>query len=212
MLWPSRDTAAVPALVRHGFAPLVVTAALTASLTVSRLRGRFDGPPPAVHIRRATAGDLHTVARFQAEIIRYDSQFGEITHRPSTVDAAERDAAKQLAAEKPWIWLAERDGEPVGLLAVAPPADAEWIAGHTSAGPVGYLSSLYVTPKSRGRGVGRALADTGHRALREAGAEVVLLHHALPNPRSTPFWYATGYRPLWTAWYRRPVFRKTPAA
>ncbi|QYC38764.1 hypothetical protein Nocox_05685 [Nonomuraea coxensis DSM 45129] len=30
----------------------------------------------------------------------------------------------------------------------------------------------------------------------------MLLHHALPNPLSTPFWSRRGYRPLYTQWVR----------
>jgi hypothetical protein len=41
----------------------------------------------------------------------------------------------------------------------------------------------------------------------EAGADVALVQHALANPLSTPFWYAQGYRPLWTYWQRRPAVR-----
>jgi hypothetical protein len=34
---------------------------------------------------------------------------------------------------------------------------------------------------------------------------VTLLHYAVPNPLSVPFWSARGYRPLWTVWEARPA-------
>jgi GNAT superfamily N-acetyltransferase len=75
----------------------------------------------------------------------------------------------------------------------------------TGPAPVGYIGSLFVRDEERGGGVGRALVAEAHRALAAAGMAVTLLHHSLPNPRSTPFWYAQGYRPLWTMWQRKPA-------
>jgi len=33
----------------------------------------------------------------------------------------------------------------------------------------------------------------------------LLLHYALMNPLSAPFWNRMGYRPLWTGWEVRPA-------
>jgi GNAT superfamily N-acetyltransferase len=64
---------------------------------------------------------------------------------------------------------------------------------------------MYVDPAVRGGGIGAALHAAADAALVSAGAEITLLHHAVPNPLSTPFWYGQGYRPLWTSWLRRPA-------
>ena len=34
---------------------------------------------------------------------------------------------------------------------------------------------------------------------------MTLLHYALVNPRSGPFWARTRYRPLWVNWQARPA-------
>jgi GNAT superfamily N-acetyltransferase len=93
------------------------------------------------------------------------------------------------------------------MVRVQPPEQAGWIQPACTAARVGYLSSLAVAEAARSSGVGTALAGHAHQVFDEAGAEVVLLHHALANPRSTPFWYTQGYRPLWTYWQRRPAVR-----
>jgi methyl-accepting chemotaxis protein len=62
-----------------------------------------------------------------------------------------------------------------------------------------------VATGERGGGIGTRLAALVHREIEAAGVVATLLHHALPNPLSTPFWSMQGYRPLWTAWEARPA-------
>ncbi|PRX43895.1 acetyltransferase (GNAT) family protein [Prauserella shujinwangii] len=199
---PSRDTAGTEELIRRGFAPGRVIAVRPAD----RLGG---GPPavPGVRIRRAEWRDRPTAVRLLLELLRYDAQFGLVTPR----DAAERVVTEQvdreLAQREPQLWIAELYGEPLGIAQLQLPPASDWVRGQVSAGRVGYLTSLNVAEQARSTGVGTALAEHAHQVFDEAGAEVVLLHHALASPRSTPFWYAQGYRPLWTYWYRRPAVR-----
>ena len=103
------------------------------------------------------------------------------------------------------VWLAFADGRPVGMCAVSLPEHDSGAQALSSAPAVGYLGSMYVDPAARSTGVGSALHAVADGALAASGAVVTLLHHAVPNPRSTPFWYRHGYRPLWTHWQRRPA-------
>lgn len=50
-----------------------------------------------------------------------------------------------------------------------------------------------------------AAASAGDAATDGAAVATTLLHHALPSPYSMPFWARQGYRPLWTAYQRRPA-------
>jgi hypothetical protein len=53
--------------------------------------------------------------------------------------------------------------------------------------------------------VGAELAAHYHREADAAGIGVTLLHYALLNPLSAPFWSRQGYRPLWTVWEASPA-------
>ncbi|WP_020668469.1 GNAT family N-acetyltransferase [Amycolatopsis nigrescens] len=200
---PSRDSAGSAELLRHGFAPVRVTAVRPAD------RLAAAGPPatPGVTIRPAAHEDLGTAVRLQLELQRYDAQFGLITLRPGAEETIAAELTELLARAEPSLWIAELYGQPLGMLQVQLPAETTWIRDSVRAERVGYLSALHVAEAARSSGVGTALAAHAHQVFDEAGAEVVLLHHALANPRSTPFWYAQGYRPLWTYWYRRPAAR-----
>lgn len=200
---PSRDSAGSAELLRHGFAPVRVLAVRPADrLTAS-------GPPaePGVRIRAAEPADLATAVELYTELQRYDAQFGLVTLRENARELLIEDLAAQLGRAEPSVWIAELYGRPLGLLQLQFPPETSWVARYVAAERVGYLSSLHVAEAARSSGVGTALAAHAHQLFDEVEVDAVLLHHALANPRSTPFWYGQGYRPLWTYWYRRPAVR-----
>jgi GNAT superfamily N-acetyltransferase len=208
--WPSRDVTGAATLLRHGFAPMAVIAARTTKrATPAGSDGTGEpasGPARAgLSIRRATPADAADVARLGIETVRYDSYFGGVNERSWTATALQHEADRFLAADEPWIWLAERDGTGIGMLFAEPPGAAGWIAPLVSRAPVAYLLLLGVLPGERGGGVGAALTARFHSELDTAGVAVTLLHYAQTNPLSAPFWGRQGYRPLWTVWETRPA-------
>ena len=199
--WPSRDVAGVRALLAHGLTPLGVIAARSAS----RRPAVVAGCPPGVRIRRATQADLGAVARMAMEVVRFDANFGGVIERPGAAEALRAELAGLIGEHDHWTWLAERDGDPVGLLIAERPEVASWIAPRTCESPAAYLLALFVVPAERGAGVGAALTWQLHRSAALAGVSVILLQYEQVNPLAVPFWGAQGYRPLWTTWEARPA-------
>ena len=204
--WPSRDADGIAALLRHGLAPLEVLAARTIPRGAGRSSGTVrDNPDLDLRIRRAEPRDMPAVARLGLEVIRWDALFGKVTERPGTLAALEEEAAGLLDGPAPWTWLAERDGEAVGLLAAQRPEAAGWVAPFVRQAPAAYLMLGFVEPGERGGGAGGALAERFHREADAAGVNVILLHYEQLNPLSAPFWNRHGYRPLWTTWAASPA-------
>ena len=217
--WPSRDVAGAAPLLRHGFVPAAVVAARLTPGTVAEAGAPQPAPeagapapvapvpaaPPGLGIRRAGPGDLDAVVDLGMEVIRYDANFGGVTERPWTRSALTQDAARLLADAQPWVWLAERDGQPVGLVAAHAPEHAAWIAPMAGPSPVAYLYLGGVRAAHRAAGVGAALAARLAAETERHSVPVTLLHYAPVNPLSVPFWSQQGYRPLWTAWEARPA-------
>lgn len=199
--WPARDIDGPGPLLRHGLAPRAVIAARAAG----RRAATAVPVEPGVRIRQAGPADLDEVVRLGLETIRYDAHFGTVIERPETPAALRREAGAVLAAPDPWVWLAERDGTPIGLLYAERPEFAGWIAPMVRAAPVAYLELMDVLPGDRGRGVAAALVSQLHRAADDSGVAVTLLHYEQVNPLSGPFWNQQGYRPLWTSWEARPA-------
>jgi len=199
--WPSRDLAGVRALLRHSLQPLTVIAARPAGRAMPGAAAR----PGGLRVRLAGPADVAAVTALSLEVIRFDQHFGSVLMRPHT-EHAERQAVEQtLAQPETWTWLAERDGQTVGLLVAQPPGQTGWIAPSVRQRPVAYLATMSVRPEERGSGVGTALVARLHRDLDAARVPVTLLHHAQLNPLSAPFWSRMGYRPLWVTWEIRPA-------
>jgi GNAT superfamily N-acetyltransferase len=194
--WPSRDVGGVKALLAHGLAPFAVIAArATAS---ARSAGSMANP--GVQIRRAGPSDIDEVVRLGLQVIRFDALVSGVNERPGTADALRGEVAAFLADAQPWVWLAEDDGDAIGVLIAERPEAADWIAPLVGPAPVAYLQLMGVSSGLRGRGVGAAMAAHLHREVEAAGVAVTVLHYAQVNPLSAPFWSQQGYRPLWTVW------------
>jgi GNAT superfamily N-acetyltransferase len=211
--WPSRDIDGVKALVRRGFAPLAVVAARTAGRhpggpagrTAPDESGRDRLARAGIRLRRAGPADIDAVVRLGLEVIRYDAHFGNGSERPDTVGALRHEADEMLAGPEPWMWLAERDSQAIGLLAAQRPELADWIAPLVRQAPVAYLMLMFVAPGERASGIGAELVAQLHADVAAAGVPVTLLHYEQVNPLSAPFWSQQGYRPLWLAWEARPA-------
>jgi GNAT superfamily N-acetyltransferase len=203
---PSRDLDLPVVLSRRGFA----------ATTVIAVRRRGSSPSSGmpddgtVRVRAAVDDDLDVLVEMAVALNAFDAAFGGVTARPSASQLLGEALEGALRRDEPWTWVAEDgDGAVLGFIEVQPPAAASWIAPLTVVPEdrVAYLGMMYVRPDRRGLGIGPRLVAAAHEAVDAAGVEVTLLHHALPNPVSTPFWARQGYRPLWTAWQRRPAWR-----
>jgi len=220
--WPARDVSGVNALLRHGMQPLTVIAVrprgpgpvAPGPVTPGPVTPEPGAPEPGrpvttwdegLVIREAGPADLDAVTEFEMGVIRYDALFGSAIIRPATEALVRAETQAALAARPAWAWLAERDGQPAGLVNVQPPGQSRWIAGMTRAGVTAYLQTMFVRPGERGRGVGTALVRHLHAVLDARGVDTTLLHYAQLNPLSAPFWSRMGYRPLWTGWEVRPA-------
>jgi GNAT superfamily N-acetyltransferase len=199
--WPSRDVTGVNALLRHGLQALTVIAIRSGPMAGS---ADLAGPAGLV-IREAGPADLDVVTEFEMGVIRYDARFGAAIVRPATEALVRAETQAALAARPVWAWLAERDGQPVGLVHVQSPGQSGWIAGMARPDVTAYLQTMFVRAGERGTGVGAALVRHAHAVLDARGVQTVLLHYAQMNPLSVPFWNRMGYRPLWTGWEVRPA-------
>jgi GNAT superfamily N-acetyltransferase len=161
--------------------------------------------PAGARIRPAAPADLAAVVALYMEQIRYGAEMSGITERPTTTGLIRDRYAALLATDPSWVWVAERDGELVGLASVAVGERAAWIAPLVAASPIAYVDCIAVAAAHRGGGVAAALVRHLHAAVDQAGVAVTVLHYAALNPLSAPFWHRGGYRPLSTRWQLTPA-------
>jgi GNAT superfamily N-acetyltransferase len=195
----SRDVALIAPLVRAGFAPKAV-------LAVHRLpRPELRSAPQAAHgtsVRPAVSEDLDAIVAANVAVQAFDAYIGSLPDRPDAEQVIRPHVEQALRDRPGWSWVAEQDGAVVGVCQMEPPHEAGWVGVEVASPSTAYLAEMYVDPSARGAGVGQLLVAAAHMRATAAGAQMVALHHAAPNPLSAPFWARAGYRPLVTTWAR----------
>ena len=146
-------------------------------------------------------GDTLTIRRFTSEewelyrdlrlraLLEAPDAFGSTwAHESGRTDTewrARLSAASSSRRDLPLV--AELRGEPAGLA---------WARMEGAAPTVAHLYQMWVTPKHRGRGVGRALLGAAVEWARAAGAQVIVLDVTVGNGPAGHLYERAGFIPL----------------
>jgi|HubBroStandDraft_1064217.scaffolds.fasta_scaffold175325_2 GNAT superfamily N-acetyltransferase len=138
-------------------------------------------------VRRAGPGDARAMA-----VMRYAFRTELAAPVESEQEFVERATAwltRRLELGSWTAWLALEQEQPVGLVLVHllekvpnPVVEPE---------SIGYVSSLYVRPQCRDRGIGDVLLRTAVDFCRDHDLDTVVLW---PSPRSVPLYQRHGFR------------------
>jgi GNAT superfamily N-acetyltransferase len=140
-----------------------------------------------IAVRLAVPGDAGALAELR---YAFRSEMAVPTE-PETqfLERATRWLANRLEAGVWTAWIACAPGEPIGLVLAHlvekvpnPVREAE---------NLGYVSSLYVRPRWRGRGIGGRLLATALEFCRRSGVDTVVLW---PSQRGIPLYQRHGFR------------------
>jgi ribosomal protein S18 acetylase RimI-like enzyme len=147
-------------------------------------------PEYPVTVRAATPDDLDTVVELRVALVsehRDNPLYARL--RPDAAVQARRHFAVQLRSPDEVILLAEHDGRAVGILRCVQ------VAGIPLVFPVvhGYISSVYVVPEARRRGVLRALFAAALGWCRARGLTEIRLHNAVENSAANAAWESLGF-------------------
>jgi ribosomal protein S18 acetylase RimI-like enzyme len=143
-----------------------------------------------VLVREAGPLDLDDVVALRLALLRDEvaTPGGRLLH-PDAERRARIIYAKQLRSPREVTLLADDDGAVVGVLRVvaAPPSPLHAEFRHA------YLSSAFVMPKARRRGVLRALVAHAMAWCEAHGVAEVRLHSAVGNAAAARAWQALGF-------------------
>lgn len=146
-----------------------------------------------VAIRRAKPGDMATVGKLGALLVRTHHDFD-----PKRFIAATSETARgygsflgtQLENPHVIVLVAERDGQVIGYTY----AGVEGRDYMSLRGPAGVLYDIVVDPAHRGKGVGRMLLDATLDALKSAGSPRAVLSTAERNEAAQRLFDRAGFR------------------
>jgi GNAT superfamily N-acetyltransferase len=146
-------------------------------------------------IRRAADADLPAIARLRSAWTR--EQRGAVDD-PGFDDRLAQWFARESGRRL--TWLAEDDGEPVGMMSMA--VFERMPQPGRDPGRWGYLGNAFVLEACRNRGVGGRLLDALLAYADEHGFARVVLS---PSARSVPFYERAGFRPADSLLLRTPA-------
>ncbi len=148
-------------------------------------------PQDAVTIRVGpTAGDLGAVLLMHGQLYRVehglDEEFDAHVARGLAEFATAIAQARQEPAGPPagWLWVAERDGQPVGTIALTHEGDG-----------VGQVRWFLVAPAARGMGLGRRLLSALLDRARADGFRQLRLWTIAQLTTAARLYTEAGFRP-----------------
>lgn len=147
--------------------------------------GGVPGARRDFSIRQATAEDASAIAALSTEAYVTEGEGGR------TEPYAEADFFD--LAERGDVFVAERDGELVGVVALLPPGTSGRAVARAEEAE---LARLAVAPMARGAGIGRALVERCERLAREAGWGAIALWSRRYQDAAHGLYRARGYRPV----------------
>ena len=144
----------------------------------------------AVHVRNADADDLDTVVALRLALLReYEGHavYGQL--HPRAGARAPQLCEQQIASARDAFFLAECDGTVVGLLRCTESHASPLLLPERFA----YVSSAYVLPAWRRRGVLRALLARAERWCAARGLTEMRLHN-VPGGGAAAAWTALEFQ------------------
>ena len=151
------------------------------------------GPPfpsGSLVIREAGPRDLPAIVSLRLALLRehaHNTIYSRL--RPDADARAEKLFAAQLRSPNEVIFLADMGGETVGVLRCIQSIGSPLLDPAQYA----YVSSVYVVPRARERGVLRALLAAADRWCADRGLDEMRLHNAADNPLANAAWEALGF-------------------
>jgi len=160
----------------------------------SRREAPRRAPAPAgadaVRVRPAALPDLDTVVALRIALLREHGDNPVYSRlRPDAATRARPLFAAQLESRQETTFLAESRGAVVGILRCVEAQGSPLLYPSNYA----YVSSVYVVPPERRRGVLRALMGAAVHWCGERGLTEIRLHNAPENHLSSGAWDALGF-------------------
>jgi len=153
------------------------------------VRSQVD-KPLAIKVREAVPRDLETVIALRLALLREHPEhpvYGRL--RTDVRDRARELFSAQLRSPMEAIFLAETSGEVPGVLRCVESVGSPLLEPARYA----YVSSVYVQPALRRRGVLRALLRAAERWSRARGLDQMRLHNVAGSAAAEGAWSSLGF-------------------
>lgn len=149
-----------------------------------------DAPAVEIGVRDATVRDLAAVMELRLALLREHPEHPIYGRLRADVTARAREIfSAQLRSQTETIFLAELDGQVVGILRCVESMGSPLLDPARYA----YVSSVYVRPEARRLGVLRTLMRSAERWSHARGLDQMRLHNVAGSPSAEGAWSALGF-------------------
>ena len=170
-------------------APLRVTTPRQPNDSVER-RAPLPAGQLRMHVRQATIRDLDNIVALRLALVREHASNPVYKRIRDDADLRARELySAQLKSDHEAIFVAERGLSVIGVIRVVESAGSVLLDPPR----YGYVSSVYVQPECRRRGVLKAMLEKAERWCLRRGIDEMRLHSASDNPTSNATWDALGF-------------------
>ena len=140
-------------------------------------------------LRLASENDLPRVAVLWAALDRFHREIG--LGFPESDDPAQAwvDSFSRTLGRFSFLWLAEREGQPVAFVLARLKRAPSYLGGAM----VGEISDLYVSEDARGAGLAARLVELAEAQLRKNGVHSIEVQILAQNDGGRAFWHKQGY-------------------
>jgi GNAT superfamily N-acetyltransferase len=153
-----------------------------------------------IHVRAATVRDLDAVMELRLALLREHPEHPIYGRLRFDVSKRARDLfATQLRSATESIFLAEHESVAAGILRCVESIGSPLLDPARYA----YVSSVYVRPERRRRGVLRAMLRAADNWARERGLEQMRLHNVAGSESAEGAWAALGFEVVEQVRFRR---------
>lgn len=143
-----------------------------------------------LRVREATPRDLEAVVSLRLALLREHPEHPVYGRLRKDVNVRARELfAAQLRSPNEVIFLAERDGDAVGVLRCVESVGSPLMEPARYA----YVSSVYVRPEARRHGVLREMLAAAERWARARGLAQMRLHNVAGSEVAEGAWSALGF-------------------
>jgi aminoglycoside 6'-N-acetyltransferase I len=143
-----------------------------------------------IRVRQAVPRDLDAVIGLRMALLREHPDHPVYGRLRGDVDRRARELfSNQLRSSMESIFLAEWNGEVTGILRCAESTGSPLLDPERYA----YVSSVYVRPECRRRGMLRALMRAAEQWARARGLEQMRLHNVAGSADAEGAWHALGF-------------------
>ena len=158
--------------------------------TEPRAAGVIGSGTSRIHVRPATVHDLDAVMELRLALLREHAEHPVYGRLRTDVSQRARELfATQLRSTSESIFLAECEGIVAGILRIVDSIGSPLLDPARYA----YVSSVYVRPDARRRGVLRAMLNAADAWSRARGLTQMRLHNVVGSASAEGAWAALGF-------------------